>query len=141
MVNFYYNTIRNENDITVSLFHIRKIMDKLTFSEMEKQKVLVTVSELTRNILDHTDKAGSFCCEVLNNRGVRLTIKDEGKGILHIEKILHGSYKNENSHGLGLGLAGAKRLMDEFTVETSEGGTTIVAIKWREEQGDRKYRR
>lgn len=130
MVNYFVN-IRFENDIYLALHYTRLIMDQLSFSKMEQQKVLVAVSELTRNILDHADAKGSFSCEMINYKGIRLIIQDQGKGIDHLADILDGK-DNFKCKGLGLGLIGAKRMMDEFIIETSKEGTNIVCTKWKE---------
>ncbi|MBO8165482.1 MAG: ATP-binding protein [Brevibacillus sp.] len=128
MQNCFVN-IRIEHDIYLALHHVRLMMDKLSFSKMDKQKVLVAVSELTRNILDHAGANGSFSCECIENQGIRLIIQDSGKGIDNLHQILSGE-GTPNRRGLGLGLSGAKRMMDEFTIKTSKEGTTIVCVKW-----------
>lgn len=126
----HFTTIRSEDDIFIALHYSRLLMDQLSFSEMDKQKVLVSVSELTRNILDHANRNGSFSCEIIDNSGILLIFNDRGNGIEHVNEILKG-VKLAKSHGLGLGLAGANRLLDRFSIETSKEGTKIVGIKWR----------
>ena len=123
--------IRTDNDIKVALFYVRKLLTKLSFSEVDKQKVIVSVSELTQNILDHADSHGSFTCEEIGVCGIQIIVEDWGKGIDQLDEISDGRMKKR---GLGLGLAGAKRLMDQFHVETSKGGTKIIAVKWGESQ-------
>jgi serine/threonine-protein kinase RsbT len=120
--------ISSEDDIYFALSTVRHFMKQLPFSESDQQKVFVSVSELTRNILDHACSKGFFYCEIIN-QGIRFTVTDEGPGILNIEEALSGR-KKSSSRGLGLGLSGVKRLMDEFQIETSTRGTKIVAIKW-----------
>ncbi|WP_245884394.1 ATP-binding protein [Tumebacillus permanentifrigoris] len=121
--------IRTEADIYMALSTVRRLMKELGFSELHQQKVLVTVSELTRNVLDHAGANGVFGCEVLDGRGIRVRVTDRGPGIENVTRALEGK-KSPHSHGLGLGLAGVKRLMDECTIETSTGGTSVVATKW-----------
>ncbi len=120
--------ISSEDDIYFALSTVRHFMKQLPFSESEQQKIFVSVSELTRNILDHACSKGLFYCELID-QGIRLTVTDEGPGILHIDDVLNGK-KRASSRGLGLGLSGVKRLMDEFQIETSTRGTKVVAIKW-----------
>lgn len=127
----HFIAIRSEDDIFLALHFLRLMMDDLALSEIDKQKVLVSASELTRNILDHANGKGSFYCNIIEDRGIKIVVEDQGKGIDHLDQILNGeSYKHRR--GLGLGLAGAKRLMDEFFIETSKEGTKIVCIKWKE---------
>ncbi|WP_120190711.1 ATP-binding protein [Ammoniphilus oxalaticus] len=104
-------------------------MERLSFSELDKQKVLVSVSELARNVLVHANGQGFIESKILKD-SLCITVVDQGPGILNIEEILRcAEVKSET--GLGLGLNGVKRLMDEFYVETGEGGTKIIAVKWR----------
>lgn len=120
-------SIRTEDDIYYALSIVRNLMHELGFSHLDQQKVLVSVSELTRNVLDHADAKGIFTCEQVD-RGIKFCVKDSGPGIRNIEEILEGR-KQPGSRGLGLGLSGVRRLVDEFNIETSERGTKIVAIK------------
>lgn len=118
--------IRNEIDIYYALHCVRFLMKDLPFDESAKQGVSVTVLELARNVVQHGGASGTLRCELIEN-GIQLTVKDKGPGIPNADEILQGKYRS--SSGLGLGLAGAKRLMDEFKIETSKKGTTIYAIK------------
>jgi serine/threonine-protein kinase RsbT len=120
--------ISSEDDIYFALSAVRHIMKKLPFTESDQQKIFVSVSELTRNILDHACSKGLFYCELID-QGIRFIVTDEGPGILNIDEVLNGK-KRSASRGLGLGLSGVKRLMDEFQIETSTKGTKVVAIKW-----------
>ena len=122
--------IHSEDDIYIALSLVRQWMAQLSFSEMNRQKVLVSVSELTRNVLDHAYGKGTFQGQLLKN-GVCVTVQDQGPGIPNINDILQGN-KVVSRRGLGLGLAGVHRLMDEVYIETNEGGTKVVAIKWKE---------
>lgn len=121
--------IRTEADVYMALSQVRRLMKELGFSELNQQKVLVTVSELTRNVLDHAGANGVFGCEIIDRRGIRIRVADRGPGIQNVPNALEGK-KSPRSHGLGLGLAGVQRLMDECTIETSTGGTSVVATKW-----------
>lgn len=120
--------ISSEDDIHFAISTVRHFVKQLPFSESDKQKIFVSVSELTRNILDHAYSKGLFYCEIID-QGIRFVVTDEGPGIPNLDEILKGK-KSATSRGLGLGLSGVKRLMDEFQIETSTRGTKIVAIKW-----------
>jgi serine/threonine-protein kinase RsbT len=122
--------IRSEDDVYIALHSVRLLLGQLSFSEMDTQKVIVTVSELTRNVLDHADSKGYFTCAIVEGRGVRFMVQDFGRGIEAPEQIMNGENRSK-SRGLGLGLAGAKRMMDDFEIKTSKEGTTIVCTKWR----------
>ncbi|NGQ96136.1 anti-sigma regulatory factor [Brevibacillus sp. SYP-B805] len=120
--------ISSEDDIYFALSIVRHFMKQLPFSESDQQKIFVSVSELTRNVLDHACSKGLFYCELID-QGIRFIVTDEGPGILNVDEVLNGK-KRSSSRGLGLGLSGVKRLMDEFQIETSTRGTKVVATKW-----------
>lgn len=130
--------IRSEDDVYFALSSVRYLMKQLAFTELDQQKVLVSVSELTRNVLDHAYGRGSFCCELIG-RSIRVTVMDRDPGIPHVDRILKGE-KVESVRGLGLGLCGVIRLMDEVHIETSMEGTKVVAVKRQgRKQSNKKY--
>ncbi|RSK26841.1 hypothetical protein EJF36_08175 [Bacillus sp. HMF5848] len=130
-----YNVqINREDDILIALSTARKLikMHQLYFTKVDEQKILVSISELTRNILAHSRSNGLFTCEFISspNNGIKITVTDNGVGIPNIDAILAGQI-NKNSSGLGLGLLGVKRLMDSFNIQTkNKGGTRIIVTKW-----------
>ena len=102
------------------------------FSLIDQTKLVTAVSELARNTLEHGGGGRATLEQVDNNKrfGLRLTFADSGKGIADIERALSDGYTTGN--GLGLGLGGARRLVNELTVESKVGGgTTVTIIKWK----------
>jgi serine/threonine-protein kinase RsbT len=99
---------------------------------VDQTKIVTAASELARNLLDH---AGGGVVQVeaisdIGRRGVRLTFEDNGPGIKDVEKALTDGYTTGN--GLGLGLGGARRLSNEFNIDTKVGeGTRITIARWR----------
>ncbi|MEB1807252.1 MAG: ATP-binding protein [Bacillaceae bacterium] len=122
--------IRSEHDIRIAVNAVRILANSLAFSKVDLQKLIVAVSELTQNVLDHTNEPGIFICEMIEGRGIRVTVQDRGKGIKELDQILEGA-NDFQKKGLGLGLVGAKRLLDDFQIETSEKGTKVIATKWK----------
>jgi serine/threonine-protein kinase RsbT len=127
-MNYQVVNISSEDDIYYALSTVRHFMKQLPFSESDQQKIFVSVSELTRNVLDHACSKGIFYCELIDE-GIRFTVTDDGPGIVNVDEVLKGK-KTSSSRGLGLGLSGVMRLMDEFRIETSTRGTKVVATKW-----------
>lgn len=119
--------IRSEDDIYYAISLARRLMNQIGFSELDQQKVLVSVSELTRNVLDYANTMGVFSCELID-QAIHIVVQDEGPGIYNVDEVIEGE-KNSSSRGLGLGLAGVKRLMDQFLIETSPNGTKITVTK------------
>jgi serine/threonine-protein kinase RsbT len=98
---------------------------------VDQTKIVTAASELSRNTLIHGGGGWAFLGLVENgrHRGVQLTFEDEGPGIPNIEKAMQDGYTTGS--GLGLGLGGAKRLSNEFAIESQPGkGTRITITRW-----------
>ena len=102
------------------------------FSLVDQTKIVTAASEIARNTVDYGG-GGTLRIEVLRNgirRGVRLTFSDQGPGIPDIERAMTDGYTSGN--GLGLGLSGAKRLCNDFSIRSAPGaGTTITMARWK----------
>jgi len=102
------------------------------FSLVDQTKLVTAASELARNTLEYGG-GGEVTVELLNEsvrRGVRLTFTDKGPGIADIDLALKDGYTTGN--GLGLGLSGARRLSNEFSIESKLGeGTRVAITRWR----------
>jgi serine/threonine-protein kinase RsbT len=105
---------------------------ELKFSLVDQTKLVTATSELARNTLEH-GKGGRMKVELVENgarKGIRLTFEDEGPGIANIELALRDGYTTGG--GLGLGLSGSKRLMNEFEIKSEAGrGTTVTVTRWK----------
>ena len=102
------------------------------FSLINQTRLVTAVSELARNALEHGGGGWATLEQVSNNArfGLRLTFTDGGKGIADIARALEDGFTTGG--GLGLGLGGARRLVNEFAIEsTVGGGTTVTIIKWK----------
>lgn len=103
------------------------------FSSAECCAVRTSVSELANNLLFHTTCGGMILINTIeneNNKGIEITAKDDGPGISDINLAMQDGYSTGG--GLGGGLSGVKRLMDEFEIISKTGaGTCITTIKWR----------
>ena len=107
-----------------------EIAQELGFPLPEATKVAVVISELARNILLYAQQ-GSITLTIHTNdkTGIEILAEDQGQGIPDIDKVMAGGYTT--SKGMGLGLSGSKKLMDEFHISSVVSkGTTIKAAKW-----------
>ncbi|MDF5728985.1 MAG: anti-sigma regulatory factor [Rhizonema sp. PD38] len=124
--------IRSSSDIVQVRQKVRMWTQQLGFSLVDQTKIVTAASELARNTMEY-GKGGTVQLEELNDgnrNGLRLTFEDEGPGIPNIALAMNDGYTTGG--GLGLGLSGAKRLMDEFEI-TSEvnQGTRVTITRWR----------
>jgi serine/threonine-protein kinase RsbT len=120
--------IYSEKDIFTAVYLVRQALKSAVFSETDQQKVLVSVSELTRNIIHHGCGSGVIFWTLVGN-AIHITVTDNGPSIRNLPEILNTVIPCTNTKGLGLGLSGTKRLMDEFTIESSERGTKVCVSK------------
>jgi serine/threonine-protein kinase RsbT len=99
---------------------------------VEQTKMVTAASELARNALDHGG-GGQVRLEVLQNelrQGLKLTFVDEGPGIPDVQQALRDGFSTGS--GMGLGLSGAKRLVNEFQIDSAPGrGTKVMITRWR----------
>lgn len=124
--------LRSSDDIVRVRRIVRDWAVSLGFSLVDQTKVVTAASELARNAIDHGG-GGDFRIESLNNdarRGLRLTFSDKGPGIVDMEQAMKDGFTTGG--GLGLGLGGAKRLVNEFVIDSKPGrGTTVVITRWK----------
>jgi serine/threonine-protein kinase RsbT len=123
--------VRNEWDIVSARQLGRNMAKELGFGNVDQARITTAISELARNIYLYAGK-GKICIEPidqLGKKGLRIIAIDNGPGIREIRKVMQDGYTT--SGGLGAGLPGVKRLMDEFSIEsTVDVGTEISATKW-----------
>ena len=124
--------IQSSADVVVVRQSVRSAAMEQSFSLVDQTKLVTAASELARNTLDYGG-GGGVRIEVISEgarKGVRLTFKDEGPGIADIDLAMRDGYTSGG--GLGLGLGGAKRLVNEFHIDSAPGkGTTITITRWR----------
>ncbi|WP_232224125.1 anti-sigma regulatory factor [Mastigocladopsis repens] len=125
-------SIQSSQDVVLVRQKVRQFAVKLGFSLVDQTKIVTAASELARNTLDYGG-GGTVRLEALEHgmrRGLRLVFEDSGPGIPDIDLALKDGYTTGN--GLGMGLGGAKRLMNEFNIVSRVGeGTCITITKWK----------
>jgi serine/threonine-protein kinase RsbT len=107
-----------------------EMAQKLGFSLPDATKIAVVISELARNITLYTEGGTITLIPYTGERkGIKVVAQDKGPGIEDVDRVLAGGYTT--SKGLGMGISGSKKIMDEFEIQTVVGGgTTIKATKW-----------
>jgi serine/threonine-protein kinase RsbT len=124
--------IIKEHDVVPLRNRVKEFADKIGMGIVNQTKLITAASELVRNMLTYANGGVILIEEVSKDRdkGVRLTFIDKGPGIEDIDLALKDGYSTTRS--LGIGLPGAKRLVNEFEILSHVGkGTTIKIIKWK----------
>lgn len=121
-----------ESDIVVARRTVREVATQVGFGTTDVTRIVTAASELARNIFQYAGKGTMHWRPVEENgrAGLELRFVDQGPGIADISLALREGYST--GEGLGLGLSGAKRLMDEMEMQSSPAqGTKITVKKWR----------
>ncbi|MGA9773958.1 MAG: anti-sigma regulatory factor [Blastocatellia bacterium] len=124
------NVERNE-DLVFARICVRDVAIEMGFSHIDQVRLVTATSELTRNILRYGESGVVDISRVNVNgrRGLRVKFEDRGQGIADIELAMTDGYSTGRS--LGKGLPGARRLVDDFEIESEVGkGTTVTITKW-----------
>lgn len=121
--------IRLENDVVLVRQKARALAAALKFDSQDKTRIATAVSEVARNTFQYAGGGqAEFRLEERPEKMMTITLRDQGRGIADLEKILDGRYVSQT--GMGVGLLGARRLMDYFDIKSSaQGGTTVVLGK------------
>lgn len=124
-------TITEDDDVVRVRQLARSYAQQVKLSLVDQTKLVTATSELARNTLTHGG-GGSAEIGIVRNgprTGIRASFQDKGPGIPDIDLAMTDGWTSAN--GLGLGLSGARRLVDEFQLDTEAGrGTTVTVIKW-----------
>ncbi|HKG42667.1 MAG TPA: ATP-binding protein [Gaiellaceae bacterium] len=124
--------IESDGDLVEARAAARALATRLGFSRTDATLIATAISEVARNIIVHVG-TGRIMMSPLEEEmrcGLQVVAEDKGAGIRDVEAALHDGYAGRG--GLGLGLSGAKRLMDDFDIDTKmDRGTRVTMTKWR----------
>ena len=125
--------IRTEPDIVLARQLARKAAVELGFGVIDQSRIATAVSELARNVLRYaTEGRGRVSIrprETNGRKGLEIVVSDDGPGISDVDEVMQDGYTS--GRGMGLGLPGTKRLMDEMELKSQLGmGTTVTVRKW-----------
>ncbi len=124
--------VNSGSDVVLARQRVRSWTAQVGFNLVDQTKMVTAASELARNMVDYGGGGEMTLEEVTNGirRGLRVTFEDHGPGIPNIELAMRDGYTTGD--GLGMGLGGAKRLVNDFEIHSRPGeGTRIVITRWR----------
>ena len=123
--------LRSDIDVVAARRGVRDWAVEIGFSALDMTKVVTAASELARNAVLHGG-GGTMSLEVVRQaarRGLRMTFEDQGPGIHDLELAMRDGYTSGG--GMGIGLPGARRLVNEFDVSARpSGGTSVTIVRW-----------
>ncbi|MBE9158004.1 anti-sigma regulatory factor [Nodosilinea sp. LEGE 06152] len=124
--------IQSSADVVLVRQAVRQFAIEVGFGLVDQTKIVTAASELARNTLDYGG-GGTVKLETLQEggrRGLKLTFDDQGPGIPDVDMALKDGFTTGG--GLGMGLGGAKRLANEFEIESVVGeGTRVIVVRWK----------
>lgn len=123
--------VMSEADIVIARVKARAVAEAMGFNYMDQTRIATAVSELARNAFQFAGKGKVTITpvDIQGRRGIQIVIEDHGPGIKDLESAMKGGHSTGG--GLGMGLSGSKKLMNEFDIKTKVGEGTIVTIrKW-----------
>ncbi len=124
--------LRSEEEVVRVRQLVRRWAGELGFSLVDQTKIVTAASELARNTVVHGGGGTVEVAELQENgrRGLRLVFADQGPGIADVQLALRDGYTTGD--GLGLGLGGARRLVNDFDIQSRPGeGTRVSVTRWR----------
>jgi len=132
--------ISGDGDIVITRRVIREVVSRLGFGQTDVARVVTAASELARNVFRYA-REGTMYWNVIEEGGrtaIELKFVDHGPGIPNVELALTDGYSTGG--GLGMGLPGTRKLVDELKIESVVGqGTTVTLRKWRNDEGNHRY--
>ena len=123
--------IESDADVVTARQRARELAAALQLSSTDQTLLATAISEVARNITTYAER-GEVTVAMVDDggrRGIRVVARDDGPGIADLERALQDGYTTGG--GLGIGLPGARRLVDEFDIDSAPGrGTTVTLVKW-----------
>jgi serine/threonine-protein kinase RsbT len=125
-------SLRSDVDVAAARRGVTEWAREIGLTVLDRTKVVTAASELARNTVLHGG-GGVMCLEIVRDgtrQGLRLTFEDQGPGIVDIDRALEDGYSTGG--GMGLGLPGARRLVNEFELTSTVGvGTCVTVVRWK----------
>lgn len=124
-------SINNDLDIVAARVEGRNLAREMGFGVIDQARIATAISELARNVVLYAHSGQITLKQVENSgrKGLQIICEDQGPGIEDVDQVMRNGYSS--MQGLGMGLPGTRRLMDEFEIRSQPGvGTTVIVCKW-----------
>ena len=124
-------SLESEHDIIIARSEVRQLAAALGFRSIDQTRLATVTSELARNVVKYAKRGRLIAqpTQALRGVGLRLIFEDEGPGIPNLSAAMRDGFST--GQGLGKGLPGSKRLVDEFKIESTVGqGTRVTIVRW-----------
>lgn len=125
--------IAQSHDVVLARQAGRDLAARMGYGKVDQVRIATAISELARNILQHSGTTGSVAIRPIQHAGrtgIQVLVQDSGVGIADLPRAMHDGYSTAGT--LGAGLPGSRRLMDDFQIETAVGkGVQVHMIRWR----------
>jgi signal transduction histidine kinase/CheY-like chemotaxis protein len=127
-VTIFHVGLRTERDVVQARQRAREIAAELGLDNQDQIRMATATSEIARNAFRYARNGEvTFAVELSEPQRLEVTVSDSGPGIANLDEILEGRYKSTT--GMGMGIIGTRRLMDDFEIEATADGTTVRLIK------------
>jgi serine/threonine-protein kinase RsbT len=123
--------VSSDLDIVIARREGRSLAEKIGFTSSDLTVIATAISEIARNIVEYAKKGKIIISEIKDKekQGIQVVARDRGPGISDVERAMQDGFTT--GKGLGLGLPGTRRIMDEFEITSKAGkGTTVTIKKW-----------
>ena len=121
--------VDRDEDVVVARQRARQVADTLGFETQDQTRIATAVSEIARNVARYAGKGTVTFSLNLEAGTLSIVVADDGPGIPHLDAVLSGRYRSAT--GMGLGLTGARRIMDVFAIRSTPGQGTVVTMEKR----------
>ena len=121
--------ITRDEDVVLARQRARQVADALGFDGQDQTRIATAVSELARNVARYAGRGSVEFVLDVPGQALAITVRDSGPGIPHLASVLEGTYRSET--GMGVGITGARRIMDDFEIQSAPGTGTVAHMSKR----------
>ena len=119
--------IERDEHVVSARQRARQVAAALGFDAQQQTRIATAVSEIARNVARYAGRGSVEFALQVERQELVIVVRDSGRGIPHLQAVLDGTYRSDS--GMGIGIVGARRMMDDFAIESTAAGTTVTMVK------------